>query len=95
MRLFCALEALRPMPPFHFPDGAVVIIPALGRAWVSIVRDNGAYRGTVAALNADELLDEAAAFLRSFGITDLDGSPIRMCPPELAAKAIFPRANRR
>ena len=81
------------MPFIDFPDGAVVVVPYLGRAWVSIVRDDGGYGAIVAATNAEELLEEAAAFLRSFGPTDLDGGGIRVCPPELAAKAIFPNAN--
>ena len=72
-----------------FPDGTVVVVPSLGRAWVSLVIDDGGYGGMVTASNAEDLLEEAAAFLRSFGVTDLDGTPIRICPPELAAKAIF------
>jgi hypothetical protein len=41
------------------------------------------------ATNAEELLDEAAAVMRALGDTRLDGGPVRLCPPELAAKAIF------
>jgi hypothetical protein len=83
------------MPFFNLPDGMVVIVPFLGRAWVSLVRDDGGYGGMVTASNAEDLQEEADAFLRSFGITGLDGTPIRICPPELAMKAIFPEADAR
>jgi hypothetical protein len=88
-----AQESHRLMPLFDLPDGTVVVVPFLSRAWVSLVRDVGGHGGMVTASNAEDLLEEAAAFLRSFGITDLDGTPIRICPPELAAKAIFPEAD--
>jgi hypothetical protein len=78
-----------------YPAGTVVVVPSLGRAWVSLVIDDGKYGGMVTASNAEDLLEEAAAFLRSFGVTDLDGTPIRFCPPELAAKAIFPETDLR
>ncbi len=81
------------MPFFNFPDGTVVVVPQVFRAWVCIVRDLDGSGALVPATNADELLDEAAAFLRSYGPTDLDGGTIRVCPPELAAKAVFPGAD--
>ena len=76
-----------------FPAGTVVVVPGLGRAWVSLIIDDGKCGGMVSASNAEDLLEEAAAFLRSFAVTDLDGTPIRICPPELAAKAIFPETD--
>jgi hypothetical protein len=78
------------MPFLSFPDGAVVVMPGGGVAWVCIVRDQNGAGALVSASNGAELADEAAAFLRSFGPTDLDGGFIRICPPELAAKALFP-----
>lgn len=83
------------MPFLNYPDGTVVVVPQLFRAWVCIVRDHDGSGALVPAMNADDLLEEAAAFLRSFGATDLDGGIIRICPPELAAKASFPDAKSR
>lgn len=81
------------MPFMNFPDGTIVVVPQGFRAWVAIVRDIDGKGALVHATNAEGLLEEAAAFLRSYGPTDLDGGNIRVCPPELAAKAVFPGAD--
>ncbi|WIG58595.1 MAG: hypothetical protein OJF49_001341 [Ktedonobacterales bacterium] len=73
----------------NFPAGTVLVVPNLFRAWVCIVRDHDGLGELVPATNADDLLEDAASFLKSFGPTDLDGGVIRVCPPELAAKAVF------
>lgn len=83
------------MPFLNYPDGTIVVVPYLFRAWVCIVRDQAGSGTLVSATNAKALEEEAAAFMRSLGPTDLDGGPIRMCPPDLAAKAVFPYANSR
>jgi hypothetical protein len=80
------------MPNLDLPDGAVVVVPYLGRAWVAIVQNDDEHGAFIMATNPEDLFDEAAAFLRSFGSTDLKGGRIRECPPKLAAKAVFPDA---
>lgn len=81
------------MPFLNYPDGTVVVVPYFFRGWVCIVRDQDGSGALVSATNAKDLQDEATAFLRSFGPADLDGGHIRVCPPELAAKANFPDVN--
>ena len=81
------------MPFLNYPDGTVVILPQFSRAWVCIVRNRDGSGALVPAINAEDLLNEATAFLNSLGSTDLDGGAIRECPPELAAKAVFPDEN--
>jgi hypothetical protein len=83
------------MPFLNYPDGTIVVVPNLYRAWVCIVRSHPGVGALVAATNADDLLEEAAAFLRTLGLTDLDGGAIRICPPALAAKAVFPDVDSR
>ncbi|HEV8190876.1 MAG TPA: hypothetical protein VGP82_05260 [Ktedonobacterales bacterium] len=78
------------MPFLDFPVGAVVVVPGGGIAWVGVVHDQDGAGTLVSASNEAVLADEAAAFMRSFGPTDLDGGFMRICPPEVAAKAIFP-----
>jgi hypothetical protein len=69
------------MPFFNYPDGTVVVVPQLFRAWACIVRDHDGLGALVPATSADDLMEEAAAFLRSFGPAKLDGGLFEYAHP--------------
>src|SRR5215469_4967975 len=82
------------MPLLNYPDGTIVVVPNLYRAWVCIVRSHPGVGALVAATNADDLLEEAAAFLRTVGLTDLGGGPYGFARPRSLRRRYSPTSIR-